>query len=134
MRRIALIFFVFLVACDSKREEVVETQPELVGPSEFMQKVDDRSVSLLDWKNANKEDRSYFLRIYTLLHLGLTDNKKQRDLNDFIVYTVRNMEESTKAQGWSRSTTERYLNGVKLFNTSQAGARVMGWPGPKSRF
>ena len=134
MKWILPLLVLLLVACDSRKTEVSQPAPvQETGPSEFIQRVQDRTVSLLDWKNASRQDQILFTRTYTKLHLGRMDNKKQKDMTDFIVYTLGNIEESTKGQGWSQATTEKYLSGIKLFGTCKAGARVMGWPSPKSK-
>lgn len=134
MKRLVPVLLLLLVACDSKKPEVSQPPPAPTGPSEFVQRVNDRTISMLDWKKAGPGDRSYFIKIYTKLHLGRANARKERDMKEFLEYTRKSMEDSTKAQGWSEGTAARYLAGIKLFATCKAGARVMGWPFPKRKF
>ncbi len=104
--------------------------PKASQPSEFVKKVDDRTVDLSDWRNASFREKTYFARAYTKLHLGKSDPGKEKDIRIFVDSSVNGMVKALRQRKADDEAIQQILSRTEVYISSKAGARIMGWPEP----
>lgn len=104
--------------------------PPPPGPTAIEQRMDDRSASMQDWRNASIAEKQHFGRLYTETYLGQYNEQRSHDIIEYLDAAVSGMAENMTQAGMQREQLDGILAAQEIWLVCAAGARLMGWPSP----